>query len=107
VVKRSAAYRQLRCHLAAPCPDDVWADGARHAFALFTLRPDIAWGTHLAFVVDRIHAEVTRLRILELSDDRVRGREVTLPPCAGTKREGPTGTQTLVAARREVRILTL
>jgi hypothetical protein len=102
VVKRSAAYRRLRCHLAAPCPDDVWADGARDAFALFSLRPDVAWGTHLAFAVDRIHAEVTRLRTLQLTDEMVRGREVTLPPCAASTRE-----MTPAAARREVQIVTL
>ena len=104
MVKRSAAYRRLRCHLATPCPDDVWADGARQAFALFSLRADVVWGTHLAFAVDRIHAEVTRLRTLELSDEMVRGREVTLPPCVAAKREG---TQTLETAKRESRIVTL
>ena len=56
------------------------------AFVTFSLRSEVAWGTHLAFAVDRRHGEVTRVRTIQLSDELVRGKEVTLTACAESKR---------------------
>jgi hypothetical protein len=94
MVKRSMAYRAVRCHVADPCPEDAWTDGPTAAFVVFRLAGTPV-GTHVVFVVDRKHSEVTQVRVLDLTASSVRPWDVGLLP---------TCSERAVAAPRALRL---